>query len=59
MKQDLLETIIKNVLFEQRTVAKIRNASAKMTALARSVGAVHAYSVLVKGTSNPRYTRSC
>lgn len=54
MKQDLLETIIKNVLFEQRTVAKIRNASAKMTALARSVGAVHAYSVLVKGTSNPR-----
>ena len=54
MKQDLLETLIKQVLFEQRTVAKIRNASAKMTAEARKAGAVHAYAVLVKGTSNPR-----
>ena len=50
---NLLETLIKQILFEQRrTVAKIKNASAKMTAAARKVGAVHAYAILVKGTSN-------
>ena len=49
---NLLEQIIQKALFESRTVAKIRNATAKMTSLARKAGAVHAYAVLVKGTSN-------
>lgn len=49
---NLLEQIIRKTLFESRTVAKIRNATANMTAAARQAGAVHAYAVLVKGTSN-------
>lgn len=49
---NLLEQIIRKTLFESRTVAKIRNATANMTAAARKAGAVHAYAVLVKGTSN-------
>jgi hypothetical protein len=49
---NLLEQIIRKTLFEDRTVGKIRNATAEITKDARAFGAVHAYSVLVKGTSN-------
>lgn len=48
----ILEKFIRTYLVEGRTVAKLRNASAKDTASARAEGAVYAYNVLVKGTSN-------
>lgn len=48
----ILENLIRTYLIEGRTVAKIRSASAKDTVAARAAGAVYAYNVLVKGTSN-------
>jgi len=51
---NLLEQIIRKTLFERRMVAKIRNATKQITADGRAFGAVHTYSVLVKGTSNPK-----
>ncbi len=48
----ILEKFIRTYLIEGRTVAKLRNASAKDTASARAAGAVYAYNVLVKGTSD-------
>ena len=48
----ILENLIRTYLIEGRTVGKIRSASAKDTAAARAAGAVYAYNVLVKGTSN-------
>jgi hypothetical protein len=49
----ILENLIRTYLIEGRTVAKLRGVSAKETAKARAAGAVHAYAVLVKGTSTP------
>jgi hypothetical protein len=49
----ILENLIRTYLIEGRTVAKLRGVSAKETAEARAAGAVHAYAVLVKGTSTP------
>jgi hypothetical protein len=49
---NLLEQIIQKALFERRSVAKIRNATAAMTTSARKVGAVHAYAVLIKGATS-------
>jgi hypothetical protein len=51
--KNLLENIIKSVLFEQRTVGKIRSLSASDLQAARKTGAIWAYAVLVKGTNNP------
>jgi hypothetical protein len=48
----ILEQIIRQVLLEQRTVAKIKQISAQEEMLAKSKGAVQAYAVLVKGTNN-------
>jgi hypothetical protein len=50
--KNLLENIIKSVLFEQRTVGKIRSLSASDLQAARKTGAIWAYAVLVKGTDN-------
>jgi len=48
----ILEQIIRHILLEQRTVAKIKQISNKEWATAKAAGAVHAYAVKVKGTSN-------
>ena len=48
----ILEQIIRHILLEQRTVAKIKQISNKEWAAAKAAGAVHAYAVKVKGTSN-------
>jgi hypothetical protein len=48
----ILEQIIRQILLEQRTVAKIKQISSQEEALAKSKGAVQAYAVLVKGTNN-------
>ena len=48
----ILENLIRTYLIEGRTVAKLRNASAEDIVKSRGEGAVYAYNVLVKGTSN-------
>lgn len=48
----VLEEIIRHILLEQRTVAKIKQISAQEETLAKSKGAVQAYAILVKGTNN-------
>jgi hypothetical protein len=48
----ILENLIRTYLIEGRTVAKLRNASAQDIVKSRGEGAVYAYNVLVKGTSN-------
>lgn len=49
----ILENLIRSYLIEGRTVAKLRGVSAQETSDARAAGAIHAYAVLVKGTSTP------
>lgn len=49
-----LENIIRTYLIEGRTVAKLRNVSAKETAAAFRAKAVDVYAVLVKGTKNSK-----
>ena len=51
--KNLLENVIRTFLFEARTVGKIKSLSQKELKAAQATGAVWAYSVLVKGTSNP------
>jgi hypothetical protein len=49
----ILEQIIRHILLEQRTVAKIKSISDKIKNLAKADGAVMAYAVKVNGTSDP------
>ena len=49
----ILEQIIRHILLEQRTVGKIKSISDKVKNLAKADGALMAYAIKVKGTSDP------
>lgn len=50
--KNILENVIRTFLFESQTVGKIKSVSQKDLTIAKAAGALWAYAVLVRGTTN-------